>query len=122
MVKATITMPTGTKVVVEGSTEDVERLLGRLGDDISLITKKHKRPSSTKKTSKRSQSITDYVIELREAGLFKNPQSLSDVRTALASEGHVVPITTLSGRMLDIVKAKQLRRIRDGKVWKYVNR
>jgi hypothetical protein len=117
LTKATVTLPSGTKVVIEGTVDEVEAVL-----------KRYERPS--KKLSGRLHSkgattdrkLGDYVIELREAGLFKKPQGLADIRNALQAEGHIVPVTTLSGVMLGLVKARQLRRFREDKTWKYVNR
>jgi hypothetical protein len=68
------------------------------------------------------KAIRDYILELKEAGVFKKPQGLTDIKNALHAEGHIIPITSLSGAMLDLVKSKQLRRFKDQKTWRYVNR
>jgi len=66
--------------------------------------------------------LTDYVIELRESGKFEKPKGLTEVKDALAAEGHIVPITTLSGVMLRLARAKQFRRYKENGTWKYAKR
>lgn len=124
MAKATITQPGGAIVTIEGTPEEVEVILSRLNDKLPYRGKPRLKVYSSheKVVERRAQSVKDYIIELREGGLFKKPRGLSDVRVALAAEGHILPITTLSARMLELVKSQQLRRVKEGKVWKYVNR
>jgi hypothetical protein len=120
MPKATVTLGTGTKVEIEGSAEEIELLLKRIEPRREAQTSKREGRRSPR--GKDSQAIRDYVIELREAGTFKKPIGLTDVKNALHAEGHVIPITTLSGVMLGLVKSKELRRLKEGGVWKYVTR
>jgi len=120
MPKATITTPAGTKITIEGSTEEVQELVLR------LETKSARRPSkSTAFETGRvttQKAIKDYILELRDAGLFGKPQGLADIKSALQAEGHIVPITTLSGVMLGLVKSRALRRFQEERAWKYVER
>lgn len=124
MAKATITLPSGTRVSVEGTPAEVEDIVARIDG------KRERKPSKpgigstrARKPAKNAKpAIKDYVIELRDGGFFRKPQGLAEVKTALEAEGHIIPITTLSGVMLGLVKSRELRRLKEGKTWKYVNR
>jgi hypothetical protein len=41
------------------------------------------------------------------------------VKAALEEQGHFYPVTTLSGLMLRLVREKKLRRLKEGKRWRY---
>src|SRR3989475_9700929 len=98
MPKATITTPAGTKVTIEGSTEEVHELVLRLEPK----SVRHPSKSTIVETGRPTtqKAIKDYILELREAGLLGKPQRLADINSALHAEVHLVPITTLSGVML----------------------
>ena len=121
LVRATVRTAAGTTVVVEGTPTEVEETVKRLESHAaSGVPPKRRRPSPER--AARGRSIKDYVLELKEAGRFKNQQGLADVQKALKVEGHIIPLTTLSGVMLGLVKAKHLRRIWADGAWQYVNR
>jgi len=121
MPKATVKLASGGNVVVEGTAEEVEEIVRRIS---SAAGSRASRPmtKAARPTKGADRAIGDYVIELRESGLFKKPQGLTDIKNALQADGHIVPITTLSGVMLNLVKSRELRRFKEGKTWKYVNR
>jgi hypothetical protein len=61
------------------------------------------------------------ISNLIGAGFFKEPKQLGAVKVALEEEGEFYPVTTLSPAMLRLVRAKELRRIKDGNGrWTYV--
>jgi hypothetical protein len=121
VVKATVRTAAGTAVEVEGMPAEVEETVRRLESQAAAgNAPAHRR--STPARAARAGSIKEYVLELKESGRFKNQQGLADVQKALATEGRIIPLTTLSGVMLGLVKAKQLRRIPVHGAWKYVNR
>ncbi len=109
-------------MTVEGTTEEVEEIIKRVSGGRTASQRSKAVPAGGAKAGALAGSIKSYLLELREAGLFRKPQSLSDVKTALEAEGHIVPVTTLSGLMLRAVRDQEFRRIKSGKVWKYVNR
>ncbi len=119
MTKAIIKLASGTSVTIEGSNEDVQALIRQFEG-----SRRKSEPTSKMQawSGQGNKVIKDYVVELKDAGLFKKPQGLSDIKNALQAEGHIVPITTLSGVMLGLVKSRELRRFKEGKTWKYVNR
>jgi hypothetical protein len=119
-----MTLPSGAKVTIEGTVDDVETVLKRYEKIPAKSGTRRGAPRTSGSRSATDRALGDYIIELREAGLFKKPQGLTDVKNALQAEGHIVPITTLSGVMLGLVKTRNLRRFREDKTktWKYVNR
>jgi hypothetical protein len=122
MVEAKIEMPGGAIVTVSGSEAEVGRLVRMLSPIAQTHGRRKKSVKGSREGAKAGSAITDYVVELREAGQFDKPKGLTEVKDALAVEGHIVPITTLSGVMLGLARAKQLRRFKDGGTWKYVRR
>lgn len=51
-----------------------------------------------------------YIEELIQEGFFKKPKPISEVRTALANQGHHIPVTSLSGPLQSLCQQKRLRR------------
>lgn len=126
VVKAEITLAGGVKVIVDGTPGEIEEVTRRLAGPVADAPRHQKAPlkgrTAPPSVTKKIPTLKDYVLELRENGLFKKTQGLSDIKEALAADGHVVPITTLSGCMLGLVKSRDLRRIKEDGTWKYVNR
>jgi hypothetical protein len=122
MAKARITTKSGSKVIIEGSPEEVASLLAILertptGGSTPKDTprKKERRLQSNTK-----QTPTTLLAELADGGFFKKPKELSAIKIALQEQGHYYPVTSLSPAVLRAVRKRILRRIRDGKRWLYV--
>jgi hypothetical protein len=114
--KAQITTPQGISVRIEGTPAEIASVV----DD---LRKKHRDDSSAKPTRANTKTarptLTNLVESLIDGGFFKKPQGLAGIRSALAEMGHHYPVTTLSGAMLNLVRTRQLRRIKSNKVWTY---
>lgn len=119
--KTEITLPSGTKVRLEGAPHEVEDVVRRLTGPVLAPPGSTKTDGDSRRPGT-AGTVSGYILELERDGYFDQARGLSEVKAALASEGHVVPITTLSGRMLSLVKQKRLRRLRSEGVWKYVDR
>ena len=50
------------------------------------------------------------VEELVDDGYFKKQRTIADVKTELANRGHHIPLTSLSGPLQSLTKARRLRR------------
>jgi hypothetical protein len=110
MPKAHLTMKDGTKLVIEGTHDEIVVLLERLqGNPIGDQPK----GVSARPRSKAKSTPVGVISELIESGFFKKPKELS-------ARGHFYPTTTLSPTVLRLVKKKELRRIKENKRWKYV--
>lgn len=118
MATASVTLPSGAKVVIEGTQAEVADLLTKL-----QACSPHAQQRSEKKTTNASvkrEGPMRLLIDLIDADFFKTPQELGAVRVALEAQGHFYPTTSLSPLMLRLVRGKQLRRIKNQKRWTYV--
>lgn len=121
MPKATLTTGDGTKVVIEGTAEEVRELLSKLGTP-------GRKPKTggvrkTVRTAGRTRpSMTDSIIELKLEGFFNKPKGLSEIKEKLASMGMIYPVTSISGTVLSLVKRRELGRVKEDGRWCYVTR
>ncbi|MFH1774529.1 MAG: hypothetical protein ABH874_06185 [Methanobacteriota archaeon] len=120
--KANIETKEGTKIIIEGTQEEVASIVSLIKkrEEVKEVqpTIKKKAQEETKKTSK----ATDLILSLREEGFFDKPKSLVEIKNALEEQGYYYPITTLSGVVLNILRKKNLGRIKQDKRWLYVKR
>ncbi len=117
MAIASVTLPGGAKVVIEGSQAEVADLLAKLQSPSQPATQRSER--SATEAFKREGPMR-LILDLIDADFFKAPQELGAVRIALEERGHFYPTTSLSPLMLRLVRGKQLRRIKSHKRWAYV--
>jgi hypothetical protein len=119
MAKANIDLPDGTKILIEGSVEEVAKI-------VSLVQGTPSQPSAPKAEAvpakKTKHGIKDYVLELKAEGFFKDKRALPDVQKALEARGHIYAMTSLSGPMLELVRSKELGRVKENRKWMYVHR
>jgi hypothetical protein len=118
MATASVTLPGGAKVVIEGTQAEVADLLAKLQSGPPLAPQRSER-SSTKASVNREGPMR-LILHLIDADFFKIPQELGAVRIALDAQGHFYPTTSLSPVMLRLVRGRQLRRIKSHKRWAYV--
>jgi hypothetical protein len=118
MATASITLPGGAKVVIEGTQAEVADLLAKLQSAPPSAPQRHERSSVT--ASAKREGPMRLILDLIDADFFKIPQELGAVRIALEAQGHFYPTTSLSPLMLRLVRGKQLRRIKSHKRWTYV--
>ena len=117
MVKAKINMKNGTRVTLEGSENELKKILNALSiDSIDGVRKKE----TTRR--RRKLTISDGILEMKEEGFFDIPRSLVEIKGALSEKGMIYEITTLSTQVLRQVRKRNLGRVKDGKRWKYVKR
>jgi len=133
MTKAHLELPNGTKVEIDGTAEDVAKLLATFAGSAapSAASKKprRRRAVSTKPvgSSPRKSSQTgprNHIRELITEDYFKTKRNLGDVQKRLEEKGHIYAQESLSGPMLRLTQAGELRRLKDGGrgPWQYVNR
>lgn len=118
MPTASITLPSGAKVVIDGTQAEVEELIAKFQVGLPSGPKTPER-SSQKGHTKRAGPL-GLLMDLIDAAFFKTPQELGAVRVALEAQGHFYPTTSLSPLLLRLVRSKQLRRIKTNKRWTYV--
>jgi hypothetical protein len=119
MVKTEVKKKDGTHIMIEGSEEEVKRLLSLIQSD---KTEKSRKPKEEKSTKTAKMSIGDMLLELKEEGFFDKPRSLVEIKNALAEKGGIYEITTLSTQVIRQVRKRILGRIKKEKKWMYVTR
>lgn len=112
MAKAHITTPEGIDMKLEGTPQE-----------LAAVLKDLKRSSQTRAVVKTEQNkakrqcgrvtVGRLIDELKDEGFFKQPKALGDVKKRLGELGHHYPVTTLSGRMQEHVKKRNLRRFKE---------
>jgi hypothetical protein len=131
MPTANVVLGDGTKVTIEGTVEEVAILLKRISGDKSQVseggssagTERRRRKSITKGSSdkRKPKGPADYIRELVADDFFKVKRGLGDVQKKLEEGAHIYPVTHLSPVLFRLVRARELRRIKEGGMWKYVN-
>lgn len=127
MPRAKLTLPDGTVVSIDGSTEEVGKLLETFSPsgDTARTGSRRSAPGQ-KKTASRAKARppsgpTGYLLELRDEGYFKTKRFLNEVQKKLEERGHIYARTTLAPTLLKLVKKRELRRIKEKKGWAYVH-
>jgi len=124
MAKANFILSGGTKVDIEGTPEEIQKLL-------SFYESMRRTPTapspSPEKASPTRQKRDGAGAKVRVRGLigddfFQTPRSLKAIQDKLAEDGHIYPQSGLSARLIELTKARELRRFKDKDVWVYVNR
>jgi hypothetical protein len=118
MAKASIKTKGGATIVVEGSPEEVAKLI-RLFEDGPTERKEGAAKNRGQLIHNSKTSPTNLINSLIDGGFFKKPKDLSEVKHALEELGHVYPVTSLSPALLRLVRQRQLRRLKDKKRWLY---
>jgi hypothetical protein len=77
------------------------------------------RVKATKRAEKKRDSAADLIVRLKEEGFFEKPRTLGDIASALEESGHLYPVTSLSGVLLNLLKQRQLRRKKVEGKWVY---
>jgi len=121
MAKATIKSSTGAVITVEGSEEEVSKILSAY-EKTSVVGHAKQaiaRSKATRRDEKKREGAGDLIIKLREEGFFNKPKGLGEVSEALEAEGFLYPTTSLSGVVLGLVKKRELRRKKVDGRWVY---
>lgn len=114
MPKANITLPDGTTVQVEGSAQEVAKLMA-----LYAMPKATKAKATAARSPKKSAGPLSHAVGLVDESFFDEPKDLKNVREKLEELGHIYENSDLSPTMLRLVKKKVLRRVRVDGVWKY---
>lgn len=116
MAKAQVVLQSGTKVLIEGTENEVAKLLFLI-DAPTTPTKPGK---VQPKRGKAKLSIGDLIGNLVDEGFFKKPVELNSVKEALEQRGHYFTRSAIPTQLLRLVKRRQLRRIKQDNQWRYV--
>lgn len=122
MAKANISLPNGTKVVVDGSPDEITKVLAFYGAGEEA---KRKPASRGKKKSPPKKKLKDgpntRIQELISEDYFSEPRLLKDVLEKLKERGHIYASGNISNPIRRLVQQGSLRRIKENGKWVYVN-
>lgn len=121
MVKANIETSSGTKIFIDGKPEDVSQVMLLFEGKEHNIKESYEGNIKSKKM-KKGVGLTTYVRELKEEGLFDKPKDLISIKQELAKRAHIYPVTSIQPTLLNLVKAKELGRLKEDSKWVYVRR
>lgn len=119
MAKAHIVTSEGTKVSIEGTPEEVAAVVARIENKSPPPNQKKTQPAEHRE-KKSKLGPQDHLSTLIDQGFFKKPQGLGAIKTALEEQGYFYAVTSLSSVVLRLVRKRELRRIKEKKLWKYV--
>ncbi len=122
MPKANIDLPNGTKVVIEGTIEEISNILKLYQTPTTLTQpqKEHKPKPSKPRSRKSNHGPKQYLMEIKDEGFFDKKRTLNDIQKKLEENGHILPQTHLGTPLRRLVKQKELRRIKEDGNWNYV--
>ncbi|WP_372522200.1 hypothetical protein [Sulfuricaulis sp.] len=116
MATANLDLPNGTKVRIEGTPEEINRIIQYYGHSGNKKESEPMRPAV-----RQSHGAMQHLRELIHENFFKEKRLLSDVQAKLEELGCIYPQTHISTPLRRLVRKKELRRIRESKNWVYVN-
>lgn len=119
MAKANIERADGTTIIIDGDADEVARIVSLIQQDKPPVSP---RKAKDKGGKKRKLTKKDYILELKDEGFFGERRSLPDIKKALEDNGHIYPMSSLSGPILELVRARKLGRLKEGRKWMYVQR
>jgi hypothetical protein len=129
MAKANIDLPNGTKIVVDGTSEDINAVLKIFSTLPTASAEekkaKSKRKHSTRKTTgskKIPKGPSRYIIELKAEGFYYKKKTLKHIQQKLEENGQIYPQTHLSTPLKRLVRPpkNELRRMKENGNWVYV--
>ena len=121
MAKAHIKNKDGTSILIEGSVSEVAELIRKIKGVETKIPKISTKSSKLKGKKRERTTMSDLIESFIDGGFFKKPKDLATIKVALAENGHIYPVTTISPILLRLVRKRHLRRIKENKRWLYTN-
>ena len=117
MVKAIIKAKNGLKIEVEGTTDEISKV-------VSDIKKKIEKTEEIKQIqrAKTKEGATDFILNLKNGGFFNKEKTLLEIKEKLAESGLIYETTSLSAIVLGLVRRRELGRVNTEKGWGYVKR
>lgn len=118
--KASIDRPNGTKIIIDGTPEEVRSILEMFREP-SVDQESESTQLEEKKKSK--VTIKRLILELKEDDFFRKKRTQREVRDALETTGHIYSDATIGARLLELVRDdRELGRIKEDGKWVYVHR
>jgi hypothetical protein len=131
MAKATLNLPDGTVVTVEGSPDEIARITSLHSQSVGgnaapprrkTSTPKKRSPKAAAGERRNKEGPQSQILELKAEDFFKEKRSLRDVQRKLEEMGHIYSLNNITSPLIRLVRNKTFRRIKDEGVWYYVNK
>jgi hypothetical protein len=128
MAKANLIFQDGTKVNIEGTAEEVDKLLSRFSIGESAPTPKKYARGKKKvngqqivgaKTNRKGPQTL--IEDLASENYFKSKRTINDIQNKLEEKGHIYALTSISAPLLRLTRKKVLRRLKEQNGWVYVS-
>jgi hypothetical protein len=129
MAKAELLLQSGTKVFIEGTSEEVKQLLEVYSTSPGTKPKgpAKRRTNASKKRSNSGKSLQPkgplaFIRELKEESFFKAKRTITEIQNKLEEKGHIYAQASLSTPLLRLTRSGELGRLKEGGIWRYVHR
>jgi hypothetical protein len=132
MAKANISTKDGTTIQIQGTAEDIAKIVACLGTQgagtapsgIPLAPARKKRRGTASAKAKRGGKTktgpASLVADMIGGGASKKPKVLTAVMSELKQGGHFYTDASIAVALLRAVKRKELRRVKEDDNWAYV--
>ena len=128
MAKASLIMPDGTKVQIEGTADEVGLLIARCSsgarppahEEKTTPPKRQAGKGGSATSGKRKGGPTVFISQLATEEYFKSKRSLPDIQKKLEELGHIYAQTSISPVLTRLTRKRVLRRIKEKDGWVYV--
>jgi len=117
MTKAVIKTKNGLRIEVEGTVDEITKIVADVKKKIEKIEE-----ARAVQKAKTKAGATDFILKLKDDGFFNKPKTLVEVKEKLAENGLIYEVTSLSPILLGLVRRRELGRVKTGKGWGYVKR
>ncbi len=116
--KATIKLPNGTTISIDGEPYEIARITAQIaGKPVQSAEKRSPKP-----IKKPKKGATLYIRELKADGFFKGGKPLEQIRDALEAKGFIYGLNELSPPVLRLRRSGELGRIKKDGMWVYTHR
>lgn len=120
MPRASLTLHNGTQVNIQGSEEEIARIIRGITEGEGGLEHNRKPKSPSAKSRGAPTGPTDHIRGLVDEGFFRQKRGIGDIQKALEAEGHIYATTTLSPLLVRLTRNRVLRRLKEEGAWKYV--
>ncbi len=127
MAKAEIVTSSGTKILIEGSVDEISAIISLFDhnerkSEIKTPTKQKNQEKSKEKQLKPASTLVEFILELRNNGFFDTPKLTELVKKRLDQDGHFYPMQSVSTCLINRNARRELGRVKEGGKWAYVKR
>ena len=126
MAKASLKLFDGTVVIIEGSPDEIAKIMALHSTTIKnqkIKTSRRSRQSiksSNRDTSEKIIGPQQRILDLKSIGFFDDKKTISDIQKKLEEQGNIYAQTSLSTPLVRLVRSRDLRRLKQEKIWVYV--